>query len=72
MITITFPDKTKKEFKKGITGLEIAISIAEGLGRAAVAAKVNDELIDLNKPINKSSIVKIKKAKKSFGIVHHI
>ena len=57
MITITFPDKTKKEFKKGITGLEIAISIAEGLGRAAVAAKVNDELIDLNKPINKSSIV---------------
>ncbi len=59
MITITFPDGTKKEFKKSITGLEIAESISEGLGRAAVAVKVDDELMDLTKPIGKSAKVQI-------------
>ena len=37
MITITFPDGTEKKFKAGITGMEIAQSISEGLARNVLA-----------------------------------
>ena len=53
MVKITFPDGSEKEFDKGITALEIAKGISEGLSRAVVAAKLDDELIDLTRPIEK-------------------
>ena len=58
-ITITFPDKSKKKHKKGITGREIADSISEGLGRAAVAIKIDGTTTDLNGSINKDAKVQI-------------
>ncbi|MBU0614947.1 MAG: threonine--tRNA ligase [Nanoarchaeota archaeon] len=55
MIKITFPDGTVKEHEKGATALEIIKQdIGEGLARAALAAKLDDELIDLNTPIGSS------------------
>ena len=51
MITITFPDGNKKEFEKGITGEEIAQSISPGLRRQALAIKLDDEFIDLRRPL---------------------
>jgi threonyl-tRNA synthetase len=73
MIAITFPDGTKKQLKKGITGLEIANSISEGLGRAAIAIKVNDELLDLYVPIEKNAKVQIItfKDKEGKGVFWH-
>ncbi|MAG07987.1 threonine--tRNA ligase [Candidatus Woesearchaeota archaeon] len=54
-ISITFPDGAKKQHDKGSTALEIIKKdIGEGLARAALAAKLDDELIDLTTPINKS------------------
>ena len=50
---ITFPDGSVKEYKNGSTALDIAMTISEGLARASVVAKVNGELQDLNKQINK-------------------
>ncbi|MFH1586400.1 MAG: threonine--tRNA ligase [Candidatus Diapherotrites archaeon] len=58
-IELTFPDNSKKKFKKGITGGKIAESIGSGLARAALAVKVNDELLDLNKPIEKNGKIEI-------------
>ncbi len=58
-ITITFPDGTKKEYKKGVTGEEIAKGISEGLFRKAVAVKINDEQRDLYLPINESCEFKV-------------
>ncbi|MAG39260.1 threonine--tRNA ligase [Candidatus Woesearchaeota archaeon] len=58
-IRITFPDGSSKNFKKGITGLEIVKSIGSGLAKSAVAASVNDGLIDLNKKINSDSKIEI-------------
>jgi threonyl-tRNA synthetase len=58
-IIITLPDGSKKEFKKGITGQEIAESIGAGLARAAVAIKVNNELYDLFREIEKNAEISI-------------
>jgi len=54
-IKIKLPDGSIKEFEKGITPIEIAKKISERLTSAAVAAKVNGELVDLNTPIEKDS-----------------
>lgn len=68
MVEITFPDGSKKKFEKAITGLEIAQSISEGLARAALAIKVNDEIIDLTIPIEKNAKVQILTFKDPEGV----
>ena len=40
-----------REFEEGVSVLDIAKSISEGLARVAVCGKINDELVDLNKKI---------------------
>ncbi len=59
MIKITFPDGTKKDFKKGVTGKDVALSISEGLARQAVAIKYNEELLDLDIPLNEDGDIQI-------------
>lgn len=51
MITITFPDGNEKQFKSGVTGMEIAQSISEGLARNVLAIGVNGQIWDLSRPI---------------------
>jgi threonyl-tRNA synthetase len=51
MIKITFPDGQIKEYSKGITPMDIAISISEGLARNVLAAKLNDQVVDSSTPI---------------------
>lgn len=48
---ITLRDEVR-EFDDGVTTLDIAKSISEGLARMAVCGKIGDELIDLNLPIH--------------------
>ena len=48
-ITIKFPDGSEKVYARGVTGLEIARSISEGLARNALSIKVNHEVWDLNR-----------------------
>ena len=48
-----------REFERGTTTAEIAASISEGLSRVAVCGKVNDELIDLNLPIEEDCKLEI-------------
>lgn len=40
-----------REFDEGVSTLDIAKSISDGLARVAVCGKINDELVDLNMPI---------------------
>lgn len=68
MVKITFPDGKGEEFKKGVTGLEIAKKIGERLAQAALAIQVNDEFYDLSKPIEKDSKVRIITYKDREGI----
>ncbi|TVR28280.1 MAG: threonine--tRNA ligase [Balneolaceae bacterium] len=58
-ITLTFPDGAKKEFKKNITGLEVAESISKGLARNALSVTVNGEIKDLDVPITQDATISI-------------
>jgi threonyl-tRNA synthetase len=51
MIKIIFPDGQIKEYSKGITPTDIALSISEGLARNVLAAKLNDQVVDSSTPI---------------------
>lgn len=57
MIKIKLPDGSIKEFEKGVTGLDIALSISEGLARNVLAAKVNGQVWDASRPIEEDSEV---------------
>jgi len=59
MIEITLPDGSIKNIKKGTTALEIATSISEGLARNILSASVNNEVWDINRPINNDSSLKL-------------
>jgi threonyl-tRNA synthetase len=58
-IEIEFPDKSKKKFKKGVTGAQIAKNVGERLYKAALAVEVNGRETDLNAPINENAKVNI-------------
>ena len=50
-INITLPDGSVKEYDQNVTGHDIAMSISEGLARNVLAAKVNGEVWESNRPI---------------------
>ncbi|HOY32205.1 MAG TPA: threonine--tRNA ligase [Bacteroidales bacterium] len=59
MINITLPDNSVRQYNEGVTGLDIALSISEGLARNVLAAKVNDEVWDATRPIHSDARVKL-------------
>ena len=61
MIKITFPDGTTKEYKKGITSLEIAEQINPGLAKEVYVATINGEIYDLSRPLYNDSTLKLHK-----------
>jgi len=52
MIKITLPDGTVREYQQGISAMDIAKSISEGLARKVLAANVNNEVVDASRPIS--------------------
>ncbi|MFN2394413.1 MAG: threonine--tRNA ligase [Bacteroidales bacterium] len=59
MIKITLPDNSVKEFPEGVTGIEIARSISEGLARNVLSVNVNGDVWDLDRPINGDAKIKL-------------
>jgi threonyl-tRNA synthetase len=53
-IDLEYPDGTVVEHPKGVSGLEVAESIGPRLALAAVAVRLDGELLDLSRPINRS------------------
>ncbi len=51
MIAITLPDGSIREYDKGVTALDVAKSISEGLARNVLAAEINGEVVDAMLPI---------------------
>jgi threonyl-tRNA synthetase len=51
MINITFPDGAVRQYEQGVSALDIAKSISEGLARKVLAAKVNGQVVDASRPI---------------------
>ncbi len=59
MIKITLKDGSIREVEKGISVLELAKEISEGLARVATAAEVNGEIKDLRYTLEEDSSVNI-------------
>src|SRR5690554_5603318 len=59
MINITLPDGTVKTYPKGVTSLEVASGISEGLARNVLAAKVNGEVRDAQRPIEQDATLQL-------------
>lgn len=51
-INITFPDGAVRSYPAGSTAMDVALSISEGLARNVLAAKVDKEVWDANRPIH--------------------
>ena len=51
MIQISFPDGAVREYQSGISAMDIAKSISEGLARKVLAAKVNGQVWDASREI---------------------
>jgi threonyl-tRNA synthetase len=51
VLQVTLPDGSQREAAAGTTPRQIAESIGPGLARAAVAARVNGEIWDLDRPL---------------------
>ncbi len=58
-IIVTFPDGNIKEYKKGITGYQIAESIAKSLAKEAIAIELNNKVCDLSLEIHNNVSLKI-------------
>ncbi|MBK9403929.1 MAG: threonine--tRNA ligase [Ignavibacteria bacterium] len=52
---ITFPDKSIKEFEKGINSYDIAASISKKLADDILVAEVNGKMKDLSAPVSEDS-----------------
>jgi threonyl-tRNA synthetase len=59
MAQITLPDGSTLEIADGTTAKQLAEKIGPGLARAAVAAKINGQLVDLSTPIMADAAVQI-------------
>ena len=59
MINITLPDNSVRQYPEGVTGLEIAKSISEGLARKVLSVKVDDEVWDATRPITRDARIKL-------------
>ncbi|MDR3697589.1 threonine--tRNA ligase [Mucilaginibacter sp.] len=59
MINITLPDGSVREYDKGISSMQIAQSISEGLARNVLAAEVDGQVWDASRPIEKDAHVKL-------------
>jgi threonyl-tRNA synthetase len=59
MINITLPDGSVREVEKGTSAMDIARSISEGLARNVLAAKVDGEVRDAQRPIETDATLQL-------------
>lgn len=59
MIHITLPDGSVREYNEGVSALDIAKSISEGLARKVLAAEVDGKVIDSFRPLNQDASLKL-------------
>ncbi len=58
-VNITLPDGSVKSYDPGVTPMDIALSISEGLARNCVVAEVNHRLTDMTRKIEEDADVRL-------------
>ena len=59
MINISFPDGAVRQYEVGVSALDIAKSISEGLARKVLAASINGHVWDASRPIKADAALKL-------------
>jgi threonyl-tRNA synthetase len=59
MISLKFPDGFARDFESGVTGRDVAASIARSLEKNAVAVEIDGKLRDLGEPIESDASIRI-------------
>ncbi|HEX7884642.1 MAG TPA: threonine--tRNA ligase [Phenylobacterium sp.] len=59
MIDLIFPDGSKREFEAGVTGKQVAASIAVSLAKKAILIKLDGELLDVDRPLERGGAFEI-------------
>jgi threonyl-tRNA synthetase len=72
-IRVSLPDGSVKELEQGMNVQELAASIGTGLAKAAIAAKVDGELVDLTATLHDGASVEIitEKSPDALEIIRH-
>src|SRR6202167_3031723 len=72
-LRLTLPDGSVKEFASSVTGAELAASIGKGLAAAALAVKLDGEMRDLMRPIERDAKVEIvtRKSPEALELIRH-
>lgn len=72
-IKITLPDGSKREFPSPVTAGQVALSIGKRLEEAAVAARVDGQEFDLNRPISHDAHLAIltRESKEGLEVLRH-
>src|ERR1700691_1743107 len=72
-LRLTLPDGSVKEFASSVTGAELAASIGKGLAAAALAVKLDGEMRDLMRPIERDGKVEIvtRKSPEALELIRH-
>jgi len=52
MIAITLPDGSVKEMEAGVSPMDVAMSISEGLARNVISASYNDTIVETSTPLS--------------------
>ncbi|MCF7969030.1 MAG: threonine--tRNA ligase [Methylococcaceae bacterium] len=68
MPVITLPDGFRREYDRPISLMEVAESIGAGLAKAALAGRVNGELVDLSRIIDADASVAIVTGRDAEGV----
>ena len=68
-IVITLPDGSRRPVEAGTRPIDVAQSISPRLADAAIAAKINGDLVDLTRPIDKDANLQILTAKDPESLV---
>lgn len=59
MINISFPDGAVRQYEQGVSALDVAKSISEGLARKVLAANVNGQVWDATRQITSDASLKL-------------
>ena len=70
---IKLPDGSVKTLEDGATVYDVAASIGAGLAKAALAGKINGELVDVTTPVTDGASIEIitDKSPEALGIMRH-
>ena len=73
LLTITLPDGSTKELSEGSTVADVAASIGAGLAKAAIAGRIDGELVDVDAVVHDKAVVEIvtSRSPEALGILRH-